>query len=655
MFDESLFESWFDDKPDLNDVIDNKKSFESEISQIFPYDNYKGSQDKIIFAIYNILHHGKIMIEAETGSGKTIATLSALLARKGPDQKIIIFVKTINQFNSFLREWMRIENRKGIMDEDPKLPKFLILPVLGRNRICEELFHSTSKTIIACNPDTRVHTKQFQKLIAKNERSRLLRGINRKLLTTNATINDFTKLLQEKENCPYYNTQSMLLDADIVITTYPYLRPKLFSRLLKQMNIKVTNSLLIVDEAHNLAFPQPTELTKLQFDVFINFFGTNKLFAVLKNEFKGVRILDITKLIISKVLESEKKQIIELISIFLENKMLIKIPTKNKMDSDLIDLVKESVKAMKSFIENLGDGDLIITKEYAKIVNLSTNQILNEQKNADILVLQSATLTPLDAFRGLFGLPTETILLDLIERDIRVIRKNPQQFRASYVSAVSSEARFRNEGLYKRYAELIIKLQRVVPKHSLVLAPSYEFIGGLEQALLKELTENDTNGKINDFNIMVETALSTQKQLYDDIIHLKSKSIILGNQNGKILEGNEWVVKGKSIVNMVIFAGISSIVPQDEIDLLNRVRDNIIKDKEVSRLFQNQIPLYNNAKQAMGRVIRGIEDKGVLIILDHRADNFLHHHLWLYRYSRINELTDDISKFFFYKYGSFHQ
>ena len=134
--------------------------------------------------------------------------------------------------------------------------------------------------------------------------------------------------------------------------------------------------------------------------------------------------------------------------------------------------------------------------------------------------------------------------------------------------------------------------------------------------------------------------------MFGDVIDLKSNGIILGNQNGKILEGTEWVVDGKSIVNMVIFTGISSMVPQEEIDLLNRIRDNIIQDKKISRLFQNQIPLYNQAKQAMGRVIRGVEDKGVLIILDHRADDFLHRHLWLYRYSKINELIEDVGEFY---------
>lgn len=168
----------------------------------------------------------------------------------------------------------------------------------------------------------------------------------------------------------------------------------------------------------------------------------------------------------------------------------------------------------------------------------------------------------------------------------------------------------------------------------------------MERALLNKVEEENHKEKIKDLKIISETALSYQKELHDDIINLKSNGIILGNQNGKILEGNEWVVKGKSIVNMVIFAGISSMVPQEEIELIIRVRENIIRDKRASQLFQNQIPLYIQAKQAMGRLIRGIKDKGALVILDHRANDFLHHQLWLYRHSMIKELTEDLREFF---------
>ncbi|OLS23149.1 MAG: ATP-dependent DNA helicase [Candidatus Heimdallarchaeota archaeon LC_2] len=646
MIDKNFYESWLEEE-DSKELSDSRNFHEFEIAQIFPYDQYKDSQAIIISSILELPPNGKIMIEAETGSGKTIATLSALLARKKPDQIIIIFVKTINQFNAILREWQRIENKiKSQNEVISQTPKFLIISLLGKKRICFDEFQSTNKTIIPCTGDTKVHPKKFEKLISKNKRSRLLRGINRKLLTTNATITEFTKLLQEKENCPYYNSRSMLQDADIVVTTYPFLKPKLFNKLLKQMNINVTNSLILIDEAHNLAFSHPIELTKIQFDVFLNFFGSNKLFEVLKNEFRGVRILDIGKLISPQVLDFERKQILDLISIFTKKKMLIQLSNENKFDSELREIIKESIRAMKSFIENLGREDLIITKEYVKIVNLYIDQTLTDQKNANILVLQSATLTPLDAFRNLLGMPSDTKLLDRIERDIRVIRKNPQQFRASYVSAVSSEARFRNNELYERYAGLIVRLQKVVPRHTLVLAPSYNFIENLEKAILIILRDDKSPEDTQDLEIICETALSTQKHLYDDVINLKSNGIILGNQNGKILEGNEWVVDGKSIVNMVIFAGISSMVPQEEVNLINRIREKVIHDRSISRLFQNQIPLYIQAKQAMGRIIRGINDNGALIILDHRANDFLHQNLWLHRYTRMDDLIEDIAEFY---------
>ena len=123
------------------------------------------------------------------------------------------------------------------------------------------------------------------------------------------------------------------------------------------------------------------------------------------------------------------------------------------------------------------------------------------------------------------------------------------------------------------------------------------------------------------------------------VLDAKDKTLILGNQNGKILEGNEWTRNGRSVVNTVILAGLSTKVPREEEELIFRHRAKLFNNQKVASLFANQLPLYIMAKQALGRTIRHREDRGALFILDNRVDPFLHRSLALSRFSQFDEMV----------------
>ena len=62
-------------------------------------------------------------------------------------------------------------------------------------------------------------------------------------------IEDLVKMGRKKESCPYFASRTMLSDAAIVLCPYNYI---LDSLIRSKMDVKIENSVVIFDEAHNI-------------------------------------------------------------------------------------------------------------------------------------------------------------------------------------------------------------------------------------------------------------------------------------------------------------------------------------------------------------------------------------------------------------------
>ncbi len=66
----------------------------------------------------------------------------------------------------------------------------------------------------------------------------------------------------------------------------------------------------------------------------------------------------------------------------------------------------------------------------------------------------------------------------------------------------------------------------------------------------------------------------------------------------------------------------------------------------INHKFTHQIPVSIIAQQSFARTRRHLDDKGALIILDDRVDEFMHSYLCLSRYSQLDMLLDKLGEFF---------
>ena len=107
-----------------------------------------------------------------------------------------------------------------------------------------------------------------------------------------------------------------------------------------------------------------------------------------------------------------------------------------------------------------------------------------------------------------------------------------------------------------------------------------------------------------------------------------------------------WTVDGRSVVNTVVMTGLATRVPREVDELIIKLRSKILQDENLANLFAHQIPVSIIAQQSFGRTRRHPDDKGALIILDDRVDEFMHRYLCLSRYDQLDMLLDRLGKFF---------
>ena len=530
------------------------------MNSFFPYDKFREGQERIYTAIIDSPQ--AVLVNAPTGIGKTITSLSAMLERRKLGDKIIICVKTINQVEPLLREWKKI---KSYIDRP-----LTILPLLGRERICGVSCIVEHKGKKAARLDWKTFITTLNDLFLGKQNTEVMQEYLREQANQ---LQSCAKLLMDK----------LLGEADIVVTTYPFLENGLFESLLKRMHISIDQSLILVDEAHNLIDQRVYTISNDDLELIEGVVGELPVSHLLR---EAMYSIDAT---IESIPKKLCRETLELLS---------------NIESD--EVIKETRDSIAEFLENRYYGLLKFSAHSAYLFDVFPSRYLSKFQQARMQIYQSATFYDLNPVTKLFGLPEETEKVDLINpHDI------PFNQLRLWMDDVSSAIKFRNSFNISRYAMRIKFIHAHSPRHTLVLCPSYEFIEALRVEFIEEI-------------LIVETSTSTTSEISDQIVGSFVPRIILANQQGKLFEGVEWTTHKASMVSTVVLAGLGTYAPDGDEVIENWKAKLYGKlNSEMRDHFLYRFPLHTAVIQGFGRAIRRDADRGALVVLDYRADDFL--------------------------------
>ncbi|UKJ89955.2 helicase [Theileria orientalis] len=261
----------------------------SGIDVKFPYQPYEQQKSFMESVIKAIQDSKNALLESPTGTGKTLSLICASLAcilsnrtNKILGGKTYEEEKKVNQDDILVSQLISL---KGAIEKDMKKPKSILsnkMNIIYTSRTHSQLkqvinevkkssyskeFHQkglkaallASRDLLCINPAkgnlSGDHLNNFCRLLIQNRKCiyhNTLRGSKNSedvQFTELVDIEDMVDIGKRGAFCPYFAVKDAQENADLILVPYNYL---LSPSVREAMDLKTKNSIVIIDEAHNV-------------------------------------------------------------------------------------------------------------------------------------------------------------------------------------------------------------------------------------------------------------------------------------------------------------------------------------------------------------------------------------------------------------------
>ncbi len=578
-----------------------KQRIESIKKLHFPFSFRKG-QKKMTAVAHQTMDKGDtIFFQAPTGTGKTISVLYPAIWQLGKGQVDKIFyltAKTITR--TVAQDTVHLLINQGLCVHETV--------ITAKDRICIQPSAECDPEIcpVAKGHYDRINDALFEMLCHETEIVR-------------QTLLDYSSRYQV---CPYELSFEAARWSDIIVCDYNYVFDPHVSRTSLLPEGKGRQSLLLVDEAHNLL-----ERARDMYSAVIDRKKVSAMKRFFREKSKGIfrKIQSLDRELSSVYKEnvpSEEEKILGR-AFMVEHIDGVTFPLLNllgPLEEYLEDHphfqeredVTEFYFDLAHFygmLEGIDEGYLIYAQGQRRSFSLSlfcvdpSGQIgeLMEKSHANIFF--SATLLPIRYYRKLLG-------GDSNWKAYSISSPFPGENRLiSVTTDVTSRYTRRNEEMYRhilRYVEITIES---MPENTMIFFPSYEMMEEVYR-IVKDSTVSITADMVIQSPSMTE---NEKEDFLGQFLEKKDKPVLGFCVLGSLFsEGID--LQGESLVHvMIVGTGLPKICVEREM-----IRLYFNKKHENGYDYAYRFPGINKVLQAAGRVIRSPEDIGTILLMDDR-------------------------------------
>ncbi|QRF75763.1 ATP-dependent DNA helicase [Thermoplasmatales archaeon] len=580
----------------------------------------------IDFVTASVRLGGSAAVEAPTGSGKTIMGLiSALNLSDNGARKILYLTRTNSQQEQVISELRKIGKSFGVK----------AVALQGRTNLCALYKEVEDSADFTAESLSRFCSLRKRKVMSGDTsacryfndtvRSKAVQGY---LFDNNPTAEEFFVYAKENGFCAYESLKFSLKDANMVIAPYALLlNPVTSGRLIYNWGVSRNQLIVILDEAHNL----PDIAREFaSFSVSVNQlnmaeresteFGDFELMQrVRTSDFIEMLRNAISDLVRDKIGESGEARI--RFDEFREYMMI-----ENSMNSEkyhsLVDYMsifgdyiaekrEKDGKVPRTVVLSVADRlrawETLDDEVYAAIVSkdrlgtieavcLDPSKILDPLRESWTIHM-SGTLDPIEVYKNVTGFPEMTHMI--------VPYIFPEENRKIvYDGSMTTKYDEFDEREASKMHDMIENLITKVGRNTIVFFPSY--------STMEKVTSQGF-----EFSYFSERRDIDQGSLMEMIRKFRAgKSAIFAVSGGRMSEGMNF--PGVEL-EMVIIAGI----PYPRPDARHKAIMEYYERKYGNGwLYSVIFPTAIKMKQAIGRLIRNENDRGMAVILDRRAASF---------------------------------
>lgn len=557
----------------------------------FPFP-YRAGQRDLVVSVYKTAVRGKrLFIQAPTGIGKTLSTVfpSIRAIGEGKGEKLFyLTAKTITR--TVAEEALRILRENGLM--------FSSVTITAKEKLCP-------MEKMECNPDACPYAKgHFDR-------------VNEAVFDMIHMEQDMTreKILEYAEKyrvCPFEFCLDISSWTDGVICDYNYVfDPNVRLKRFFADGAK-GDYIFLIDEAHNLVSRAremySAEICKedvLEVKRIVKgksprlekqLDRCNKILLELKRECEDWKILeDITGLAAG------------VMSLFAEMETFM----EDFPEFEGRDTVLDFYFCLRDFLnvyEQLDDhyriySELAGTSMFrVRMLCVNPARILSQcMAQGSSTVLFSATLLPIRYYKT---------LLSGNEEDYAIYAASPFEEKKRLLmvaSDVSSRYTRRNENEYRKVADYIRAVAESRDGNYMVFFPSYQYMAEVEQCFDREPLSAD---------LLVQgqgMGEAERTEFLEEFEKERGHSLVAFCVMGGVFSEGIDLKEERLIGVIIVGTGLPMVCVEQEI-----LKGYFDETEERGFDFAYQYPGMNKVLQAAGRVIRTVEDEGVILLLDDR-------------------------------------
>ena len=595
----------------------------------FPYEYRPGQKELISFIDRTVRDRRCAVIEAGTGTGKTITSLCGTLAyAKDHDMKVIYLTRTKSQQKQVIREstaigkdilCVAVQGRSAascpMMRDDPDLASGNAEEI---SKLCS-VYKRKKDGACHCNFYSNLEATDVDQWVDLIRRE-------------HPDPEDFSRMCEDAGVCPYELMKLILPYADVIAVPYPFVfMPMVLDRFVDWMGVPLSRTILIVDEAHNL----PDYLRDVQtFEYGERAMDLAAKEAKEHGDFvlqEGITVTDLVAVMKEILAASQREYLIDedgmLPPYYLEDELMSRLGVSSitisrmckameEIGDGIMEKKKERHKLPRSYIHSMSrfirawiDGD---EDNYVRLVIKEGDNALFQAYCMDpsgaseplidcfSSIHMSGTLQPLDAYVSELGLDrVDTLCLDGIFPKENLL--------TLYTDKVSMKYEEREiEQNYNDLMELVVDSINAVRVNTAVFFPSYSFMDKMiDDGLVRRLNRD----------VSYEQRGMSQPDLMSMFNSFKNSEggVLFCVTGGRISEGLDFPDKALEIA---IIIGIPYPKPTAKLRAMRRYYDIRFGD---GIRYTSTIPTVRKMRQSIGRLIRSETDRGVAVIMDRRV------------------------------------
>ncbi len=553
----------------------------------FPYGEFRKGQRELAESVFKAAKTQRdLLIEAPTGSGKTLGTLY-------PSLKAVAADGLTNLFYLTTRNTARKVAFDGINQLRVGQPKLIAVELVAKESGCIE----PEKL---CQADSCPLAKGFfDRLPDAREEAYSLNW-------TNLESEALRKISEKHQICPYYFGQEMARWADIVVADInQYLAPTaILSGYLHQDEWQ---TLALVDEAHNLVTRcrdlYSIELKQSDFKIDIPATEqTNKLSRALESVQRAWQqaCKDQTSTPSFDEMPPEKLEF-ALQSLATElGDQLAKFPDQQELQN-LLFLSSAYLKLAEQFGEHS-----IVRRSKAKrgqaelaLLNLDPSFFLAPRwADLNCAILFSATLKPFDYYQNLLGFSDESVSGSLPSPF------SAEQVNVEIIKSIDTRYAVRDKSI-EPIAQKLVEMWQSKPGNYLFFSSSFSYLEEISEAVAAIAPEIPLHRQTSGMR-------SDERQRYLEQFSDESQLLGMAVLGGLFSEGVDLV--GDRLIGVAIATlGLPPFDPFHEV-----MREKFEQRFGAGYDYTYLYPGIQKVVQAAGRLIRTHQDQGKLLLIDTR-------------------------------------